>query len=802
MKFDKMIALVLTAIMLFVSLASCSSNENEASRPTIMPSNTPVKSAAEGAEAIETPANVYIETRLGVDLIGSGYFYACASGRIYYSETTEIRDDNAALTGNNVVISSVNSDGGDVRTHWTRELTITQDTAAGTECYEFVAFYNADSSGNLWVVINTEIYGIDSERGIGSEYAYELLKISPDGEALLSINLSESVETAGQDVNGILLDKAGNVYVSCYDDSLFSIFVLSGETGEDMFHAREDVDMYSAVTNDGRVVYRTYENGDYRLFTLDAASKSVASSMTYTGTRRMFDIFDGYDDWSICFFDGRNVYGLNLETLEEAIVIDFDKSGVDTIGVKDVCRVSDIEFVMVKIALANPEATGFYKLTYDPDYKTIEKVTITLGAINGAGVAADAVKYFNKISKTTHIEIIDYGARLNNTESYMQAVLQLDMDILTGNAPDIISLGAMSAAKYAEKGVLLDLTDYFENDPLLNRDDMFENILDICTDNGKLYHLIPHFTVFTLIGKTSIFGDGSNLTMETVLEAATQYPDAVVLSTIYPDPLMNWLSIWLQFNLRELIDWENGTCNFDNEEFIEMLNIAKRFPEHFSYANPVDIEEHLYDYEVKFKENRALLDLTSLDYTRSARIYAELFGEEVSFLGFPTKTTRGNTVAPRGDYGISESSEHKDAAWEFISTVLQNSKSIYSGGQSTMGRSKLIAELKEERVPLGERDYSNGVTLYSSMGAWSRPWNYSSPDGFDEYLLETYHLTVAETAKLLSAVDNATRLSYDTPQITEIITEETEAFMNGARSAEETARIIQSRASIYVSENS
>jgi len=38
--------------------------------------------------------------------------------------------------------------------------------------------------------------------------------------------------------------------------------------------------------------------------------------------------------------------------------------------------------------------------------------------------------------------------------------------------------------------------------------------------------------------------------------------------------------------------------------------------------------------------------------------------------------------------------------------------------------------------------------------------------------------------------------------ITAIIAEETEAFMNGVHSAEETARLIQSRVSIYVSENS
>ena len=64
-----------------------------------------------------------------------------------------------------------------------------------------------------------------------------------------------------------------------------------------------------------------------------------------------------------------------------------------------------------------------------------------------------------------------------------------------------------------------------------------------------------------------------------------------------------------------------------------------------------------------------------------------------------------------------------------------------------------------------------------------------------------YELTAEEGAKLRHVVENASLVSGGNQQIINIIQEEASAFWGGAQSAADAAQIVQSRASIYVSEN-
>lgn len=77
----------------------------------------------------------------------------------------------------------------------------------------------------------------------------------------------------------------------------------------------------------------------------------------------------------------------------------------------------------------------------------------------------------------------------------------------------------------------------------------------------------------------------------------------------------------------------------------------------------------------------------------------------------------------------------------------------------------------------------------------------TSPEGLnlDEYT--NYHITEEESARMRTIINSATKLEGMVAPIEAIIIEEAELFLACARSAEDTAAIIQSRVSIYVSEN-
>ena len=54
--------------------------------------------------------------------------------------------------------------------------------------------------------------------------------------------------------------------------------------------------------------------------------------------------------------------------------------------------------------------------------------------------------------------------------------------------------------------------------------------------------------------------------------------------------------------------------------------------------------------------------------------------------------------------------------------------------------------------------------------------------------------------KLLEAIDRTTRTTSTNDEILKIVTEQAEAFFAGDKTAEEVAKLIQSKANIYVNE--
>ena len=176
----------------------------------------------------------------------------------------------------------------------------------------------------------------------------------------------------------------------------------------------------------------------------------------------------------------------------------------------------------------------------------------------------------------------------------------------------------------------------------------------------------------------------------------------------------------------------------------------------------------------------------------------ELFGEEMAFLGFPSSGNSGNVLSPLLDLGILEASQHKAEAWEFISFLMQDDFSQVVGDSSILiNRSAFDDRAAEEMIPMAERDSAIVFEITPTSFSTSQ---YVSGAELKDPKWANYHLTADEVAAMSDAIENITRLASTDLLIYAIISEEADVFLNGARTAEETARIIQSRVSIYVAE--
>ena len=164
------------------------------------------------------------------------------------------------------------------------------------------------------------------------------------------------------------------------------------------------------------------------------------------------------------------------------------------------------------------------------------------------------------------------------------------------------------------------------------------------------------------------------------------------------------------------------------------------------------------------------------------------FGEEVTFIGYPVSSGNGSVINANSSYAITAKAKNPDGAWEFLKYFLsddyQNNASNFPVKLSAYDALKEQAKEK----PFYTDENGNKV-------------EYENTYWIGESSVDIGVNTDADNEKLMNLITSAsTTYQYDT-DLMKIITEEAAAYFSGQKSLDETADIIQNRASIYISEN-
>ena len=182
--------------------------------------------------------------------------------------------------------------------------------------------------------------------------------------------------------------------------------------------------------------------------------------------------------------------------------------------------------------------------------------------------------------------------------------------------------------------------------------------------------------------------------------------------------------------------------------------------------------------------NMSVSSFSSISYTMNGS-----FGEDVSYVGFPTESGQGSYVNAYDCYAISSKSKNMEGAWDFMRYYLTDEyQSEMSWGLSV--NQKYFMEKAQE--------------------ATQRPY-YLDEDGnkieYDDYYwindeqIIIDPLTQEQLDKAINFVTSVNKGYYSNQEIINIINEEMEAYFTDQKSAEDVAKVIQSRAQVYVDEN-
>lgn len=468
------------------------------------------------------------------------------------------------------------------------------------------------------------------------------------------------------------------------------------------------------------------------------------------------------------FCQGSELYEYDYTTKEKSKLLNFASVGV---------YASDILYL--KFYDQQIEMIDSYGEEKNTEYTLLEKgesekTILTLGVMSmeNASVLEKIVTEYNRSHEEIRIDVTSY---YNEQIGFDAGVEQLKLDVIRGEAPDIIDVSSLDYRVFADKGVFADLYEFMQNDSECGSDKMISSVLNAYERNGSLYSISPSFQIYSMWGNDEVLQGRQGVTLAELMQILEN--NGKTINAIYgfsaDEPVLTTLCT---FGMDEFVDWDNGTCEFTGEYFKELLAFAKEYDPDFSEGG----------LSQNIRNGNIVLSVGLITSVADYQIQSELYGGKLSFVGYPTAGGSGTAVSFRGnELAINAKAENQEVAWEFVKYYLLNGYTGEGFPVVTAQFDKVMAESMEPTMITSvEGTYEVAKGTYQGKGTYIEVFTATQAD-------------VEAVKKLVEEADN--RYEYNT-EILNIITEEAEGYFVGQKDLEQTTEIIQNRVQLYLQE--
>ncbi|MCM1149723.1 MAG: hypothetical protein NC319_06525 [Butyricicoccus sp.] len=377
------------------------------------------------------------------------------------------------------------------------------------------------------------------------------------------------------------------------------------------------------------------------------------------------------------------------------------------------------------------------------------RTTVIVAADNPYSDILSLVNAFN-LSQGEYVAKVEYYDTYDEAEQK-----QLQAEIGAGYWPDVFAFShPETLAEMRTDTMLVDLYERLDADAELSREDLVPSLLAAMEERGALYWLPHSFQMLTMLGPAALipragmsYGELSAIAADNGLTAVDPY--------ISREQLLTWCC---PMAIERYVDYEAGTCSFDSEGFIGLLELCA--------AQHADSDASVFNLP---RENYLLFYEWLQSFERLS-VLPEIFGD-FRFAGFPDGLGNGSLFDVQLRLGITAGAAEKDGAWEFIK---------FACGETGQGA----------RV--------NGFP--ANAASLERELNSVISDGSGGLMGSGYPFTEADAQKFRELVNGAVMVSGADTVLEQMITEGAAAYFAGEKSAREAAELIQAKAGLYMAE--
>lgn len=623
---------------------------------------------------------------------------------------------------------------------------------AGENESRYYSFHAFGDEG-LWVIEDTYVV-IDEETGemAGS---YQLKKFNLAGEECCTIALDEAyLGTEDGFIVNLFLTPEGNPVLQNMNSYIFC-------DGTGAIVKTTEVNPEVSLVTDGSGRTYLWDSIENTVSTMDWDDGTAGDVvLTVERNETVLPCGYGYDLLlksdsrlrGVSFTDGTITEILSWDDLNMAGMV----GGVATLD-DDTLFVSIYDMLM--------EKTQLLKLTRMPSGEIPEKSVVTMAVALHPNLAESGCTWTDVVDQIVATQIANFN---RGNEKYRVEVVtfssaeELQLQMLSGDAPDVIcwddGLDEMPSMEiYAKKGYLTDLTPLFEKDEELSLEDFIPSVLELATERTEgLYAMPTTFYLHSWLAPIEYVGESPDWTFASMLEVAESLPEDMAMFQYVTRG--EFIQMMLQSAEGMFVDVTAGTCDFFNQEFYDLLTIARDY-----CAASVDDENYENNGKEILLEGVGVLGRLgqfASDTIRPAKESGKIF------VGYPGDSGNGFAMIFRSDLSICATGNEPEGAWEFVRTFFQ---------------------------------YDYQSTRYLPMCSVRK-------DAFEEredwYLEVNGSCTREESLEARELVYGAKCLRNYTSPILSIVQEEAAAFFSGDKTAEAVASIIESRVKIYLSEQS
>ena len=615
-----------------------------------------------------------------------------------------------------------------------------------------------------------------------AERSYTLHTVNlSDGTAAVSGELSEYfTDSASLRIGGMAVTADGLVCLSAETEMI----ALNPLFGKEFSIFTSDVIRSLTASPDGQVYAYGYFGNNYGFVPLEPEMQTCGTRLNLPKTATEL-CFGSMEEFNLFWSGGNGVYGWNQAENQSTLLLDYGSSSLLS-GSLELLYVYNSD----RILAAEPDANFNYERAPDVDLSAIPTLEIAYADCDNN--LRKNIVAFNKAHPDIRIVEKNYSADGTDVETATRNLLN---DILNGlYKPDIITAETVNEmiVQIYRNGLYTDLYplmgEELKNDLLGCVTRTFE------TDTGELWAVGTNLMIHTLTGPRKLLGDRTGWTVTEMLDLAKSLPEDVVL--IEDLCKQRNLSSWLGKNWHRLfIDEETNTCRFDSDEFIRLLEYLDTLPKTWEDANKL-----LADYEepgnrwAAYQTGHGALTQNFIFHVGSWVVREHrFFDSNLVCIGYPTVEGKNGSTVDMMPYIITNFCEMLEPAWDFIESIL------LPDNFSTFGA--LLPALRSQVKQICTDAYQLYWDVNPTGGIGGSTLAYA--DEVDPGNIR-YIFTERHEREFLDFLDNIagqpiSTLSDDV--ITEILSEEITSFFGGAKTAEECANVIQSRVSIYLSEN-